>query len=83
MDKSTSLPVVDVKAADVVRKNEARAILRHHTAMPYCLGGSCTKYQGFNNTYCFLKRDHDWIFDTLGEKEVFEIIYQTIAEEKR
>ena len=63
------------------KKIKARGIVRHHTVMPYCLGGSCAKYQGFENTYEFLKRDYSWVFDLLSETEVSEIIEKTIVKE--
>lgn len=55
-------------------------IIRQHTAMPYYLGGNCAKYQGYANTYEYLKRDHHYIWDVYNDEDITEIIKNEISE---
>lgn len=63
-------------------KEEAVSIIKHHTAMPYVLGGSAAKYQGMDATMEYLERAHPNIFCLLPKKEITQIIEQTIDEER-
>lgn len=71
-----------VASTDDLNKNRiaAEQVIRHHTAMPYWLGGNCAKYQGFGNTYEYLKRDHHYIWDVYNDDEIKELIKDEISE---
>lgn len=62
----------------LVKKDNNERIIRSHTALPYVLGGSCAKYQGFDNTYNYLKRDHVEIWNTTSDEVVKKIIIDEI-----
>lgn len=66
---------------DNLKITEAEEIVKHHTAMPYVLGGSCAKYQGLNKTLEYLHREHPRVFTLLTETRIKEIIKQTIQNE--
>jgi hypothetical protein len=53
-------------------------IIRRHTALPYALGGNCAKYQGFDNTYNYLQREHAGIWNTTSDEIVRKIIIDEI-----
>jgi len=58
----------------------ASQVIRQHTGMPYCLGGNCAKYQGFDNTYEFLIREHPYIWRVFDDNTVRQKIYDEINE---
>ena len=58
----------------------AQQVIRRHTGLPYCLGGNCAKYQGFNNTYEYLKRDHCYIWKVYKDVEIQTMIREEIRE---
>jgi len=78
------LPMNLHKTASMDNLNNKRItcehVIRHHTAMPYCLGGNCAKYQGFDNTYEYLKRDHHYIWGVYNDDEIKELIKDEISE---
>ena len=55
-------------------------VIRKHTGLPYCLGGNCAKYQGFDNTYEYLKREHCYICEVYADNEIQTIIREEIRE---
>ena len=59
------------------KQQTASQVIRQHTGLPYCLGGNCAKYQGFDNTYEFLKREHPYIWRVFDD----DIIKQKIKDE--
>jgi hypothetical protein len=63
-------------------KEKAISTVKFHTSMPYVLGGSVAKYQGFNETMKYLERAHKNVFSILSKDEIIQIINETIKLEQ-
>lgn len=85
-EKEKSVGIVNINNKFIYSKTkdvqEAEAIVKHHTAMPYVLGGSCAKYQGLENTIEYLKREHPMVFTFLTNEKIKKLIQKTIREEE-
>ena len=69
----------DVEKLEQKRQNASR-VIRQHTGLPYCFGGKCAKYQGFDNTYEFLKREHPYIWRVFDDNTIRQKIKDEILE---
>ena len=65
-----------------VAREKAISKVRHHTAMPYVLGGTLAKYQGKTKTIDYLTRNHPEVFELLERQEIDQIIEDTIETER-
>ena len=82
-DNTNSVGERSFETDDELLKNEritAKQVIRKHTGLPYCLGGNCAKYQGFDNTYEYLKRDHCYIWKVYNYVEIQTMIREEIRE---
>ena len=82
-DNTNSVGERSFETDDELLKNEritAKQVIRKHTGLPYCLGGNCAKYQGFDNTYEFLKREHPYIWRVFDDNTIRQKIKDEILE---
>jgi len=84
-DEEKSFGIVNINNKFIYSKTkdvrEAEDIVKHHTALPYVLGGACAKYQGLENTIEYLHREHPSVFIFLTNENIKELIQKTIKEE--
>lgn len=84
-DEERSFGIVNINNKFIYSKTkdvqEAERIIKHHTSLPYVLGGTCAKYQGLENTIEYLHRQHPSVFTFVTNEKIKELIQKTIKEE--
>jgi hypothetical protein len=61
-----------VSYCGINRKNRARHLCRYHTMMPYIM--SMHKLKGVEPTMEYVRRDHNWVLQVLGDEEARRVV---------